>query len=203
MTWGIMLAGVAVAAGVLVAGVPATSQAQTMYRCKAPNGSALLSDRPCPGDPLPSTTPSDRALPTPPYDPYRRRLGADEYRLPEYYTHLSAGCRQLHDAIRTAPARGLRSDTIYDLRKEWAQKCSEDERIAYRRLREERRVALDERVREERAEQTQLDMEARRREQCGEMRMSLTQRRARIDAMTPGERADLERFEKNYTMRCM
>lgn len=191
----------AVATGVTIAAMavlPQTASAQTMYRCKAPNGSAVLSDRPCPGEPLPTTTPIYRSQPL-----SSSRRYDDDYRLPDHYAHMSAGCQQIHDAIRTGPSRGLKAETLHGLRKEWVQKCSEDEAIAYRRLREERRQAYSQRLQDEKAEQTQLEAEERRRAQCGEMRLSLSQRRARMDAMTPGERADLERFEKNYTTRCM
>ncbi len=195
-----LAASVAVGAAIAAMTVaPQAASAQTMYRCKAPNGSAVLSDRPCTGDPLPTTTPIYRSQPL----SSRRYDTPDGYRLPDHYAHMSAGCQQLHDAIRTAPARGLKSETIYGLRKEWSQKCSEDEAIAYRRLREERREAYSQRLQDEKAEQTQIEAEERRRAQCGEMRLSLSQRRARVDGMTPGERADLERFEKNYTTRCM
>lgn len=187
--------GVMIGAAVLA---PSSAAAQTMYRCKAPNGSAVLSDRPCPGDPLPTTTPIYRSQPL-----SSSRRYDDNYRLPDHYAHMSAGCQQIHDAIRTGPSRGLKTETLLGLRKEWVQKCSEDEAIAYRRLREERREAYSQRLQDEKVERTQIEAEERRRAQCGEMRLSLSQRRARLDTMTPGERADLERFEKNYTTRCM
>lgn len=209
-TWGWRAIGASVTGLALTAAGPGPAQAQTqtMYRCKGSNGTPVLSDRPCAGDPLPSTQVPDRALPNPPLgyhdpDPYRRRSRqVDRYSVPQYYEYLSAGCRQLHDAIRTAPTRGLSYATIGELQKEWAQKCHEDVDLAIRQMEMQRLQAVTARRREEQALQAQREAEAQRQAQCGEMRLALKQRRERLDSMTPGERGDFERFERNYAERC-
>jgi hypothetical protein len=179
----------------LAAALPAA--AQGVYRCVTAGGT-YLSDRPCTaGAPAPL-----RAIGPPPQRPVAPSYIPPVGKAPEHLTYLSPACASLNDAIRTAPARGLKGQAINDLRAEYGRKCSEDESEAMQRLSRERN---DERVarRNERAEQqAQQAQSAREREQCQELLRILHAKRQRFAAMTSGEQADFSRSEANYHARC-
>src|SRR4051812_7834279 len=46
---------------------------------------------------------------------------------PEYLTYMSARCSALHDAVRTASARGLDYKTQGEMRRNYQRECAEDE----------------------------------------------------------------------------
>lgn len=170
---------------------------QQVYRCK--NGSSTyLSDRPCPGSSETRITaygPARTAEPRPSYQ-------APLQKAPEHLRHLSAACAELNDAIRTAPARGVGRATQSDLREEYQNKCQDDDEAARKRAMEEKRQQRDERRAEINSRQAEQARSAAAREQCNELLRILSEKRKRLDAMTPGERADHQRFETSYAERC-
>lgn len=187
---------VAAAAALLAATLPAA--AQGVYRCVTAGGT-YLSDRPCTagatgtlraqGGLVPQRSPAPTYIPP---------VG----KAPEHLGYLSPECATLNDAIRTAPARGLRGQAISDLRAEYHRKCSEDESEAHQRLARERqdeRIARRNQRAEERYQQAQA---AREREQCQELQRILHGKRQRLAEMTGGEQADFRRSEANYHARC-
>jgi hypothetical protein len=186
----------AVAAAVL-ASAP-TAFAQTMYRCT--NGaSSYLSDRPC-------SAPSRGTLgaygPAPERPAYGQNYTPTLDRAPDFLPYLSPECAQLNDAIRTGPARGLKSTAMSELHLDYRQRCVEDEQQARQRLSQVKNEQRDGR----RQAQAQVSGEKARAtltsEQCYETLRILAARRKRTDSMSPGERSDLDRFEANYKARC-
>lgn len=120
---------------------------------------------------------------------------------PEYITYMSARCSGLHDALRTAAARGLDHPTQNEMRRNYQRECAEDEseaRTKWSRERgEKKQMARTEAESERRAqERTKLQQE-----QCGESKRILVTKRQRTD-LTEGEKAELQRFEANYKARC-
>ncbi|MCW7541236.1 DUF4124 domain-containing protein [Aquabacterium sp. A7-Y] len=202
------LPGLALALGVAAAGLSSDARAQgQVYRCRDAFGAATVSDRPCPGARMGSVAPpphhGNSSGWTPPSSPTRNHYySSQQYRLPDHYAYLSPRCQQLHDAIRTAGARGVGYQTQSDLHAEWRRQCSASETDAWQQARDANRSESRQReeaaaaVRRERAEVE------RRREQCAELRGALTKRKAREATMTEGERGDLRRFEANYQERC-
>jgi len=170
---------------------------QQMYRCKS-GSSTYLSDRPCPGSSdtrLTAYGPAKTAEPRPSYQ-------APLKKAPDHLSHLSAGCAQLNDAIRTAPARGVGRATQIELREEYWRKCQEDDEAARKRAMEDKRQLRDERKAEINSRQAEQARTTAAREQCSELLRILSEKRKRLDAMTAGERADHQRFETSYTERC-
>ena len=120
---------------------------------------------------------------------------------PEYITYMSPSCSALHDALRTAAARGLDSRTQSEMRRNYQRECAEDEaeaRAKWSRERgEKKQLARAEAESAKRAqERTKLQQE-----QCGESKRILVTKRQRTD-LTEGEKAELQRFEANYKARC-
>ena len=184
-------------AAVVLASAPAAF-AQTMYRCS--NGaSSYLSDRPCSASVRGTLGAYGPANERPAYGQnYTPALD----RAPEFLPYLSPECAQLNDAIRTGPARGLKSGAMSELHLDYRQRCVEDEQLARQRLSQVKNEQRDGR----RQAQAQVCGEKARAtltsEQCYETLRILAARRKRADVMSPGERSDLDLFEANYKARC-
>jgi hypothetical protein len=169
-----------------------------LYRCNN-NGSMVLSDKPCPGA-------STRLTAIGP-DPYADAARSNTYippvgKAPEHLPYLSPECASLNDAIRTGPARGLRSQTLSDLHSEYQQKCAEEDQAARQRLWQEKSAQRQERRSQEQAQQAAQARATTSREQCSELLRILHGKRKQLEGMTAGEKADLQRFEANYNERC-
>jgi len=162
------------------------------YTCTS-NGRSYASSQPCPSSGMvyygPVTSSSYEA-PMPKVD-----------RAPAALKYLSARCASLNDAIRTAPARGLKHDVINQLRKEYSDECSESERQADAQLSLDRKDKSKQLNDARQAETLDKERAAIREQQCGESKRILFAKRARTD-LTEGEKADLRRFEDNYRSRC-
>lgn len=181
----------------LVATNKATAQSQPQYRCTSASGGTYWSDRPCSGKMGQlggggDTTQAYRA-PTPRVQ-----------RMPEAPAHqnyLTAACAELSEAIRTGPSRGLGYDTISALRREWQERCQEDEQDARKQLSQARREERDRKVAEKAAVQRAATERQDEADRCALMRKNLATRRERPNP-TAGEQADLQRFEATYRERC-
>lgn len=187
-----LLAGLA-AAVVLGAGMaPTQVQAQT-YQCRDNTGRSYTSSQPCkPGmvyyAPLPERPVAPTNIPS---------VGD----APDHLKYMDPRCASLNDALRTAPARGLKGDVISDMRKEYNRECRESEQAASRRLSQEkgdkRKAAeSDKKLAEREASGTRAQQEM-----CGELKRVLRIKRARTD-LNEGEQRDLQRSEEAYQRRC-
>lgn len=192
------------AGALLISTLPAQAQS---YRCTSAKG-PYYSDRPCPIDggtklggygPLPDAQP----------DPYQRPapMPMPVPRAPDHLSYMSAECASLNDGVRTAASRGLALSTQAELRNDYARRCSADESLARQRWAQDQQRGY----RSQRDDQRQASLEARREQaqvqqlssQCTEMRRIIAAKNERIATLTPGEVADLRRFEGNYTARCV
>ena len=169
--------------------------AQTRYTCSSGSG-YYQSSQPCSG----STSGLVYYGPIteqPRYEAPQPKVG----QAPDHLLYLSPRCAALNDAIRTAPARGLKYDTISQMRSEYNRECADNESEARSRVSKERReqkqqlegVQVQAKQQQERTELQQ--------QQCGESKRILYAKRARTD-LSDGEKADLKRFEENYRSRC-
>jgi hypothetical protein len=206
-------AGLALGAVLVLASFQAGAQAR--YQCRLANGASYLSDRPCPpmgNSGLSSSSSSSnsssntgRAPPVyygPTEQPYRYQPPPPSVgEAPDYITYMSTKCSGLHDALRTAAARGLTQPTVSEMRKNYQRECAENEseaRMRYSREHgEKRQVARTEQDAEKRAQERTKQQE----QQCGESKRILVTKRARTD-LNEGEKAELQRFEANYRARC-
>lgn len=164
------------------------------YTCTS-NGRSYASSHPCPSSGMVYYGPS---TPSPSSEPKAAKIE----QAPDTLKYLSPRCASLNDAIRTAPARGLKYDTISQMKNEYEQQCSDSESEARTRMSREQRE--NKRQLSEASKVDQLDKEraAIRDQQCGESKRILFAKRARTD-LTAGEKADLQRFEENYRSRCL
>lgn len=183
------------------------AQAQVRYTCRF-GGGYYQSAQPCPGGSDNSTGNNTsngsvglvyRAPVTPPsrYETAQARIAE----APATLRYLSPRCASLSDAIRTAPARGLKYDTINELHREYRRECAEDENEAQQRLSQERREQSQQQREAKAASQAEQERAKIKAQQCGESKRILLTKRARTD-LTEGEKADLKRFEENYLARC-
>lgn len=116
--------------------------------------------------------------------------------------YLSPGCAELKDAMRTGPSRGVHGDVLSQLHREYQSKCGEEESLAYRRLREDQSAQRGARADARDALQAQKQLSAQEAARCDELLRILAGRRKRIDEMNAGEKADLQRSEEAYQVRC-
>lgn len=183
--------------------MPAVVSAQTTtYACKTESGMAYRSSRPCPRLKPPGmvyygpTEKPRRDTPRPP--PKMDRAG-------EEIGYMSAKCASMQDGIRTGPARGLSRETLQEARNTFNRECGDERRKASRQVWKDKREREKEAEREqELAQQRKQESsaaEARYRNQCAEMRISIRNRKKRANP-TEGELRDLALFESRFAERC-
>jgi hypothetical protein len=179
-----------------LAGLACDAAAQVRYTCRTANG-VYISDRPCgsdAGSPPVYYGPTEQPRT---YTPPPPSVG----QAPEYITYMSARCSGLHDALRTAPARGLDHQTQNEMRRNYQRECAEDEAEARNRWYKERGEKKQMARSEADAARREQDRSKLLQDQCGESKRILVTKRQRTD-LTEGERAELARFEANYKARC-
>jgi hypothetical protein len=172
-----------------------SAAAQTRYQCRTAAGAAYLSDRPCSGE---SGMVYYGPAPTAPtYTPQMTRQGE----APGHLRYMSARCASLHDAIRTAPARGLKYDTIGTMQRDYQRECGEDEGEARNQFTREQRDQRQQKVAERQSQVQAVERTKQQQAQCDESKRIFVMKSRRTD-LTDGEKADLKRFEESYKARC-
>jgi hypothetical protein len=188
------------AAAAVIAGAAPTATAQGTYLCTS-NGRTWSSPGPCPdGATSQRIVIAPRGDSRPPPSPGE---GRPVDRPPAPVQSQSARCAEIGETLRTGSARGLSRPALQELYDTYRQQCAEEEARARGLAQEDRNRAREAREREERAARIELDRDKLNRDQCAEMRRILQAKRQRLDAMTPGERADFERFEATWRSRCL
>jgi hypothetical protein len=181
------------------------AQAQN-YRCSSAKGT-YYSDRPCPidgGTRLGGFGPAVQPEAPPAYN---YRPPPPVQRAPEHLSYMSAECASLNDGLRTAASRGLSLSTQSDLRNDYARRCSAEESLARQRwskdqFKDKLGRREDERQAAQQARRDQVEQQ-QTTSGCSEMRRIIANKNERLATLTPGEVADLRRFETNYTARCV
>lgn len=184
-------------AGLLGSAVAA--HAQFRYTCTI-NGRTVNSNSPCPSTTAPTyygPPPAERASNYNSYTPPPPKIGE----APPQVKYMSARCSSLNDAVRTAPARGLKYDTIEKMRKSYEEECRDEEQEAREKISNDKYAKVKQRKEEEVENKKAQERTALEKQQCGESKRILNTKRARTD-LTDGEKADLARFEENYKSRC-
>lgn len=190
--WGAMV--------ILVAAASAAC-AQTMYRCRS-GGSTVISPQPCTtgaGSHIDVIGPQESRYSTP---EFQSTYTPGVTKAPEHLSYLSAECATLNDAIRTAPARGLRGAAISDLHNEYRSKCAEEESEARQRVYREQSDQRNARKSEQQSQKFQRELGVRERDQCHELLRILHGKRQRLASMSDGEKTDLANSEAAYHARC-
>ena len=185
----------------------AAGAAQAQYSCRTGAGTNYFSDRPCSKE-VNSTSaatgnrsvtsnrgityygPTDADVDAQRYQPPRAALGE----APPHIKYMSPRCSSLHDALRTAPARGLKHETMAAMRKGYQAECAENESEAFTMLSKESGERNLQRRADQSADKQSRERAALHEQQCGESKRILVSKRARSD-LTEGEKAELQRFE--------
>lgn len=193
----------ALAALVALTGLGAQAQ---QYNCRTSSGTAYMSSQPC--NTLPGSSgvgsrsgivyygPSESSE-RQRYQPPPPSIGA----APQHLKYMSPRCSSLHDAMRTARARGLTGDTISEMQRNYYAECGEDESAARSMLSQERGEKFKAQLEGRQAEMKARERTALEQQQCGESKRILVTKRQRTD-LNEGEKAELKRFEDNYRERC-
>jgi hypothetical protein len=120
----------------------------------------------------------------------------------EILPYLSPGCAELKDAMRTGPSRGVHGDVLSQLQREYRTKCGDEESLAYQRLRDEQSNQRGAAVQARQALVAQKQLSAQELARCDELLRILASKRKRVDGMSEGEKADLQRSEEAFQTRC-
>ncbi|HPG78238.1 MAG TPA: hypothetical protein PK756_06190 [Piscinibacter sp.] len=179
-----------------VAGVQAQS-----YRCS--NGSSIYySDRPCgqaPAGKLGAFGGNSRSAPSAAYAPQLPRAGKAQ----GHVKYLSPACADISEAIRTAPARGVRGDVVTGLHEEYREKCSLEDQDARRQLRQDEQMQQSEKVAQRDSIANERAQAQQRADQCAGMRDVIALKRSREKQLNETEVAALRSLEGNYNSRCL
>lgn len=167
------------------------TDAQTLYTCNR-NGRTYQSSQACGAVGVYGPVTNQ-----PTYEPPLARSG----QAPKHLLYMSPRCASLNDAIRTAPARGLKYDTISQMQREYSQECSDNESEARTRLSQDRDDQKRQATEANNNAKLEKERASMREQQCGESKRILYAKRARTD-LTEGEKADLRRSEETYRSRC-
>ncbi|RYF27284.1 MAG: hypothetical protein EOO23_08055, partial [Comamonadaceae bacterium] len=168
-----------VCAGLIGSAVAA--HAQFRYTCTI-NGRTVSSSSPCPSTTAPTyygPPPAERSSGNynNSYTPPTPRIAE----APPQMKYLSARCSSLNDALRTAPARGLKPETVETMRKNYDNECREEEMEARERLRSDKYSKVKQRKEEEIENRKTQERTALQTQQCGESKRILIAKRARTD----------------------
>jgi hypothetical protein len=169
-------------------------QAQT-FSCRDNTGRIYQSSRPCGENGIIYYGPTERA------NNLNQSYIPKVSQAPEHIVYMSPRCASLHDAIRTAPVRGIKSAELSDMYREYSRDCSEDESKARRQLSEIRSDKHNAAISSEQAKMQEVNRSKLSAELCGELKRVIKNKKLRSD-LTPGEQGDLARSEQNYKERC-
>jgi hypothetical protein len=187
-----LIAGLAAALLLGTGMAPLEVQAQS-YQCRDNTGRSYTSSQPCkPGMVYYAPLPEKPVAPT-----YIPSVGD----APDHLKYMDPRCASLHDALRTAPARGLKGDVISDMRKEYNRQCRESEMEASRRLSQEKGDKRKAAENEKKVAEREANWTKAQQDMCGELKRVLRIKRARTD-LNEGEQRDLQRSEEAYQRRC-
>jgi hypothetical protein len=176
----------------------AAASAQT-YRCSA-NGRIYYSDRPCTEDAkLQSYGPTDNrvarvTLPS---------SGQAAPRAEEHLKYLSSECAAISEAIRTAPARGVRYQDVNALRRDYDSKCAFEDRDARAKVSNDRQREYQQHQARKEAEARDQKQAMAQRERCDGMRDVIAVRRKRESQLDAHDLESLHSLQKTYNEVCL
>jgi len=176
-----------------VASAPAAAQS---YRCSA-GGQNYYSDRPCN-----ASTRLQSYGPAPTYPRYTPTLPGVS-KAQDHVKYLSSGCASISEAIRTGPARGVRSDVIQGLQEEYRQKCAVEDQDARAQAQRDANVQRQAQVAERQQGAVQKQQAAELAARCSRMRDVISLRRKREAELNAKEVDALRALERTYNEVCL
>jgi hypothetical protein len=184
----------------LAACLAATLAQAQAYRCS--NGATVYySDRPC-GGPPPTKLGAyggSRSTAQPSYAPQQPRAG----KMQDHVKYLSPACADISEAIRTAPARGLRGDVVSQLHEEYRDKCLIEDQDARRQQQQDDQQAHRQKLAQRDSAANERNQSQQRAEQCTGMRDVIALKRSRESRLNETEVAALRSLESTYNARCI
>jgi hypothetical protein len=121
----------------------------------------------------------------------------------EHVKYLGSGCASISEAIRTAPARGVRGDVISGLQEEYHQKCSIEDQDARNQLRQEKSLQVQAGLAQRDGAINERKQAKVKSEQCAGMRDVIALKRKREKELNEKEVAALRDLERAYNDRCL
>lgn len=181
--------------------------AAATYRCTSGSGQVYYSDRPCAGasDGANGSTKLGTAGPV---DVGQAQGRSYSYtptipKPPEHVKYLSGQCAQMEEAIRTAPVRGIRGDTLRSLYEDYRTRCEFQVRDAQEKLYAERREQDRARIEQRQAAAAQVAENQRLDNQCANMRAVIADKRANLASLNDRQRELLQTMQDNYNRTCL
>ena len=180
----------------------ATAFAQNrVYRCQSGNGGVQLQATPCDG----SSGPTLRAYGANPQGASHSYVPVPP-RAPDVQGHvpyLNRECSSLSEGLRTAATRGVDSATNAVARREYSDKCADNEADARRAYQEDQGVKRAHQQEQRKAVVAQQSEAKRSQEGCAAMRDLISIKRKRESSLNPTEVAALRNSEATYNERCI
>jgi hypothetical protein len=196
------LSAIAVVALVLACWSGAAAAQSGGYQCSSSGGGTYVSRSPCPSGVGPTSTVLRQIGPAPEQPRAIGRYTPSPNLAEPHVQYLDLECARISEGIRTGPTRGVPYSVIGDLRREYNQKCQEDEQAARKLARDDEMRARKDREAVRSAEQNVKGEAARHAARCDEMLGALAAKRRRYDTLSQGEKDDFARFQSNYDERC-
>jgi len=173
-----------------------TSVSAQSYRCNSSSGT-YFSDKPCNGTtsiqsygPIRQTPQYSQTLPGVP-------------KAQDHLKYLSSACASISEAIRTGPARGVRSDVMQGLHEEYRQKCSVEDQDARTQAQQDRSKDRQQLMAQRESAMTERKEARVRSDRCDGMRDVLALKRKREAELNAKEVEALRALEKTYNETCI
>jgi hypothetical protein len=178
----------------------AAAQAQT-YRCSS-GGSVYMSDKPCGSGQATGRVGSfgpTAAPPSPNYSQqYSRPSGVEPH-----VKYLGAECASISEGMRTAGVRGVRGNVVYDLQREYHQKCALEDQDARRKVQQESAQDMRQKQAQRDAVVTARAQTQQNAERCAGMRDVISLKRSRESTLNEKEVAALRALEVTFNEQCL
>lgn len=195
---GIHWAALAFAVGALI---PVSADAQ-QYRCTE-GGRVVLSDRPCAGSPSGKLGVIGPTVSEPRYSGNMQHFIVPASKAAEHTSFLGSQCASLIEAIRTAPARGVKGTVVSELQAEYYKKCAEEDRQARQRLSEQQQSERDKQRSVLESRGAERSAQQRSKEACTSMLDAIQGRRKRLNPKDQAEVDSLAGLERRFDAECV
>ena len=117
--------------------------------------------------------------------------------------YLSPDCASISEAIRTAPARGVRGDVVSGLHEEYRQKCAFEDQDARKQWQQEESQSRQVQLAQRESAQSARTQAAQAQDQCNGMRDVIALKRKREASLNDKEVEALRSLESTYNQRCV
>ena len=121
----------------------------------------------------------------------------------DHLKYLRPECVSISEAIRTGPARGVRSDVVQSLHEEYRRKCSFDDQEARKQVIDDNKMEWQSRIAQRDVNKAARQQAAANSDHCFAMRDAVSSKRKRHEQLDPQETMALRDLERAYNERCI